>query len=239
MAYGANGGLVVDLGMGEESFMGGGMMSDLPTPVKAFLGGVIGLVIIGLVLLLCIWVGEVTTLRKKIGLGVDCGCTVDANGDVVPGEFFGNRVQPTFQPTGATPSGRYQEFSAANMGGSVFNERTRMSEATQNSNSGGYNAGLEAAIQGGRSESYANSPLFHTPSNSRWQRNDRQTKGMRMFASLKQSALNRGEEWNQSFDDWYKSWKGLPENRLNTDVYYGEGLKIAPMDDRELMKRSR
>lgn len=203
-------GLIVNTG---EDFIGG---AEAPGPKELWVGiAVVCLILLlFLVILPACGVYAVPGLTDKAPATCPaCGCHVK-DGVAVLGEAEAfAQVQPTPNYTGATPSSRYQELTQRGGGGYglTFNEKTRLSEYNTSEDA---NQQLLAAAQGGRQG------FSQHPSYNRWARDDREKKGMRMYSDLRQKALAMGNEWNQSFDSWYKSWRGLPENKLASDVYY-------------------
>ena len=208
-------GLIVNTG---EEFTGGGV----PGTVNLWFGAtIVCLLIIFFVILLpmCGAYAIPGLTDKGLAECPACGCHVkDA-------ETFA-QVQPTPNYTGATPSSRYQELTQRGGGGYglTFNEKTRLSEYNTSEDA---NQALLAAAQGGR-QGFADHPTYN-----RWARDDREKKGMRMYSDLRQKALALGNEWNQSFNEWYKNWRSLPENKLASDVYYNRE-SMTPINDRKL-----
>lgn len=158
------------------------------------------------------------------------------------GETFGNCTRDFCSPTGSPPDRALQEGSQPGAGGYgrqwdpvtgkdvyITPESQRMSKT------------LESALQGG----FAGGPNHSSPTYNRWARDDREKKGMRMYSDLRQKALAQGNEWNQSFADWYKGWRGLPSQRLASDAYY-ESMsgrisateRMKPLRDSELMAKA-
>jgi hypothetical protein len=159
---------------------------------------------------------------------------------------FGNRTRATTMPSGANPNTGLQEGSQPGAGG--YGRQW-------NPTTGQYvyirpefdvlDKNLASSLQGGNiiaeepKSSFAGGPDFHSNTYNRWAKDDREKKGMRMYSDLRQKAIAQGNEWTQTFGEWYKGWKSLPANRLASDAFNKEGMTLSPLQDSELMIRAR
>lgn len=153
-------------------------------------------------------------------------------------EGYGNRTRQTMMPTGANPDPGQQEGSQPGAGGygRQWDPTTHMYKYIRPEFER-LDRALEASITGDRVDKFANAPEFADNSFNTWTRDAREKKGMRMYSALRQAAIAQGNEWNQSFEEWYKGWKSLPDNRLASDVYT-ESMVLRPMIDERLTVRA-